>query len=347
MNVVNKLFIYLILFQLPFSATKAQETWPSPEVEQMHRHALEYMAMKNYKDAITTFKQLLTFTPDKILVITELGNCYYLTGDYIGTIEILKPIITKKEVTEQVYQLLAASYTAQKHYKDAKKIISKGLRDFPKSGLLFYQEGCTYKVDKDNTEALAAWREGIRLAPDYALNYREAAIIFLDTDINTESVLWGLLDGETYLDLKHDTTNDDTLKLMIYAGWKTFFDNLSDDHSTNNTPFDQAVKDIYKQLTPVVSDGVTTENLTMVRTRFLMEWFRKHNEDFSYFGLFKFHDELLRNGWFDIYNEWLFGYAEDKAQYQAWMQFHEGDMAKFEEWKKKSEFKPFVQIGTD
>ena len=107
--------------------------------------------------------------------------------------------------------------------------------------------------------------------------------------------------------------------------------------------FIDTIQQIYRSLTPVVSDGITTENLTMVRTRFLMDWFTNNAAKYPY-SLFVYQDYLLKNGLFDIYNEWLFGKVESIVEYNAWNQFHPGEIDLFLEKKHAYRFHP---LSTD
>ena len=111
------------------------------------------------------------------------------------------------------------------------------------------------------------------------------------------------------------------------------------EHATQPSTFLDAVEKTYLALTPVVSDGITTENLTMVRTRFLMDWFDKYAGKYPY-SLFSYQDYLVKNGLFDIYNEWLFGQAESVVEYNAWKQFHTGEMEFFMEKRQSNSLHP-------
>ena len=70
-----------------------------------------------------------------------------------------------------------------------------------------------------------------------------------------------------------------------------------------------------------------------------MDWQTAYGGKYS-FPLFSYLDEMLATGHFDIYNQWLFGAAENSQQYDAWNKFHEGDMARFESWKAANPFNP-------
>jgi tetratricopeptide repeat protein len=352
--IVQKLYLQAIPFLLAIHSN-AQQQWPSPEVEQMYRHAQEYTVSGNLKDAVTTYKQAIILAPDKTILYKELGNVQYLSGDFHDAEQTLSALQSSKEMDAQSYRLLAASQAGQQKIKDAKKTLKEGMARFPGSGLLYAESGREYKLENKQEDALNAWLDGIEQAPDYPQNYYEAALIYL----HTEKVFWGLIYGEFFLcikpasraDNKQDTLRDGTLKTLLYAGWKKMFDNIGSSqqpeygHAKTNhevKTFEDAVMKIYTMLTPVVSDGITTENLTMVRTRFLMEWFSQYANKYP-FSLFAYQDELVRNGRFDIYNEWLFGRSENDVQFDAWNKFHEGDISRFLLWQNGHHIQPRAQ----
>ena len=320
---LKKILLHSVMLSSAFAAS-AQDSWPSPEVAQMRNQAQANIARGNYKDAITTFRQAIVLAPDKFVLYEGLGKALYLSGSYVEAVQTLRPFIDKPEASEEFYALLDASYISQEDIKRAREVLKKGLDHFPASGPLYHDLGDLYDREKKPEEALGAWVEGIHKDPAYALNYYDAARKYLDGG----DMMPGLLYGEIYLNIAQDGSRADTLKKMLFTGYKNMFDNIA---AANNRPsnttgsFIYAVKQIYLNLTPVVSDGITTENLTMVRTRFLMDWFAKYADKYPY-SLFVYQDYLVKNGLFDIYNEWLFGKAESIVEYNAWNQFHPGEM---------------------
>ena len=322
----------------------AQESWPSPEAEQIYTHARQYLALGNYKDAVITYKQAILIAPGKVAIYRELGKALYLSGDFTEAKKVLLEIPAKADAGEEYYQLLAACMTAKQEFKTAKATLKTGIEKYPLSGLLYHEAGNLELLEGNPEEALQAWLTGIQKAPGYQRNYYDAANIYLGTN----EVMCGLLYGELFLTMEQDTTGADELKRKLFAGYKTMFDNFGGDEvpgfgkTAKALPvnsFGDAVGQIYRGLTPVVSDGATTENLTMVRTRFLMEWFQAYKSKYP-FSLFDYQDEMIRTGHFDIYNEWLFGMAESAESYKAWNTFHEGDMERFLKWKKTLNYIP-------
>jgi len=299
----------------------------------MYSHAHEYLQMGNLDGAITTYKQLLTFVPGNATVSTELADAYYRKGDFQHTTDVLATVTGTAAASEQAYQLMAAGQAGLNHYKEAKETTKAGLQRFPNSGLIYFEQGKVYFEDNEEPDALRSWMDGTEKAPAYAPNYHEIAMSFF----NCDEVLWGLVYGEQYLAMPHDTAGDDGFKKSLFDAWKKFFNHIAEPAA--KVTFSGTERDIlnsYKQLTPVVSDGTGTENLTMVRTRFLMEWGKRGDMQ----DIFRYEETLVREGWFDIYNEWLFGKAESDVQYQAWNTFHEGAMNKYLAWRAEHPYLP-------
>ncbi len=63
------------------------------------------------------------------------------------------------------------------------------------------------------------------------------------------------------------------------------------------------------------------------------------------FPLFTHQDSLLRNGWYDIYIEDIYGKAENKLQYESWNKFHTGSMDSFSSWQIDHSFIPTTLTG--
>ena len=340
--VMSKRILLSSLLLLQLSTAVAQHTWATPELSQMYFHAGEYMVLGNYKEAITIYKQALLIDPDKFILCKDLGNAQFLSGNYSEAVYTLQPLIDRVEADEQCYYLLAESYAMLRNTKEARNVLNKGVDHFPASGMLYYETGKMHALERKQDAALDAWLKGIEKAPAYAPNYYEAALVYQ----RTGNTIWSLLYGEIYLNLAKDTTGIAETKQMLVIGYKAMFDKIAETRQTKQQPvtsFTDAVQDVYSRLTPVVSDGINTENLTMVRTRFVMDWRSKYGSKYP-FSLFSYHDYLLRNGLFDIYNEWLFGNAINAAEYNAWNQFHPGEL---DIWFQRKREHPLMPATTD
>ncbi len=322
---IKQLFLCFILFSCKLLCL-GQEKWASPELEQMHNNVLAYEKLGNYKDAIVTLKQLMSIAPGMPGLKTELGNLYYLSGSYELGVETLNPLIDDGNATDSTYYLLASCQIERKQYKQAGRTLDKGLKKYLCSGLLLHTRGQLFLHNNDADAAIVRFISGINRAPEFKENYLAACHTMLGKGKEYPMLTLALKFGETYLVMRADTSGNDSLKQIIYNGWGMLFNSLAAEININDSSLS-----IYRELTPVISDGITTENLTMVSTRLLM----KFNDTAAFQdALFTYQLELIRNGWFDIYNEWLFGKAEHMGQYDGWNKFHKGDMERFEQWRE-------------
>jgi len=88
----------------------------------------------------------------------------------------------------------------------------------------------------------------------------------------------------------------------------------------------------------MVTTGINTEVITMVRTKFILDWFNTYAGKFPY-KLFDFQQQLIKDGLFDAYNQWLFGSVEDLAAYESWTKTNADDYKKFTTFQKSRIFK--------
>jgi tetratricopeptide (TPR) repeat protein len=278
----------------------------------------------------------------------DLANAYYLAGYYEEAQKTLDPIIKSGQADEQSFQVMAASYLEQKEDRKAKNYLQKGLERYPHSGLLYNQQGKMQEALQNEEEALKSWLNGIEQDPAFHLNYYDAARTYM----RSTKTVWAVIYGEIFLNMEQQTARANETRTMLVAAYKRLYNSFAvgempkykgKDKSPGLTGFEGAVYNTYLKLSPVVSDGFNIENLVMLRTRFMIEWTEQHAKQYP-FTLFKRQDDMLRNGYFDTYNQWLFGKAISPQEYDAWNKFHEKEMPAFEEWLKSH---PYQALGAD
>ena len=100
----------------------------------------------------------------------------------------------------------------------------------------------------------------------------------------------------------------------------------------DKNPFEKAFLTIMNKQNSVVMRGINAESLTMIRTRFILDWSQQYKEQFPFY-LFDYHEQLLKQGLFPAYNQWIFGAAQNLAAYETWTQTNNkenGDFIKFQ-----------------
>src|SRR5262249_34132692 len=106
----------------------------------------------------------------------------------------------------------------------------------------------------------------------------------------------------------------------------------------NKNEFSKAFLESMQKQSSLAGRGITTETLTMIRTRFILEWFDKYATRFPY-KLFDYQRQLVQQGLFDAYNQWLFGAVENLAAYDAWTKSHDEEYKNFTAFQKTRVFK--------
>ncbi len=347
-KVKNKLVLVLLMFLFaPCSVGQAyaQDNPRSPELKQMYNHTMEFIAAKNYQSAILILKQEITLEPENILLPEQMGKALLLNGQVRESINILNETIGKTNADTDAYHYLVLAYMSDGKTKQALKIADWGLTKFPTSGMLQNDRGKIFEINGNDEQALNCYLSGMDNNYSFSENYKDASQIYFKYDDN----LLGAIYLEIYLNLPHDTTNNDTLKKQLYTGWQNLCKyNIPNKNKKTDNPVSLGQKPDYTmaisselfELSPTTSDGVSTENLTMLRTRFVMNYLRKYRGTKLSFELFEWQNELIKNGKFDIYNEWLFGKAESEPNFIAWNTFHDGDMNRFLAWKVNHTYPP-------
>ncbi len=328
-------------------ANAQNESWPSPEVETLFQSAQSALAAGNFGPAIASFQQAIALAPDKPILYRDLANAYLLSGNYRRAENTITPLIENDRADAQAYAIAASVQTALHEDKKARKLLDKGLEKYPASGFLFHEKGKYYEQQHDLPEALKTWIAGIAADPGYHVNYYEAARAYMQTD----QPVWAILYAEIFINLERYTPRSGETRKLLLVAYKRLYGTPDAESvpcfgkASKAAPanFKEAVEQTFLHLAPVLSDGFSTENLTMLRTRFSIEWSARYVVRYP-FSLFNYWDDLLRAGHFDAYNQWVFGRAENEAQYNAWIKFHPEALPAYE---KYAGTHPFLPTASD
>jgi tetratricopeptide (TPR) repeat protein len=235
-----------------------------------------------------------------------------------------------------VYQLAGNVYKALEQPKDAEKLYKRAIKKFPNSGALYSEYGELLWAVKDYS-AIELWERGIRQDPSFAGNYYNAALFYY----YTKDKVWSLLYGEIFVNMENLTERAVNMKKLLLDGYKQklFADADLMAGTDKNTPeFAKAFLQTAGKQASLVNRGITTEILTMVRTRFILDWFATHGAKYP-FKLFDYQQQLLKEGMFEAYNQWLFGTVESLPAYDNWIKTHAEAHTAFTNFQKNRVFK--------
>jgi hypothetical protein len=97
-----------------------------------------------------------------------------------------------------------------------------------------------------------------------------------------------------------------------------------------NEEFGKSVYQVLDSASGPALRGLTNESLTMIRTRFILDWFSKYENKYP-FKLFEQQRQLLQNGLFEAYDQWLFLEGLNPEAFASWIQQYADEYARLRE----------------
>lgn len=305
------------------------------DVKSLQLKAREFTQQGDYPNAQLVLNKAIQQSPENIDLQNDLLFNYYLSQDYAKAVELGKKLIAVPNADIRSYQILGLSYRNIEEVKESEKLYRAGIKAYPYSGVLFNEYGEFLVSRKKLEEAIDWWEKGIAADPNYSGNYYNAAKYYY---VSTDKV-WGLIYGEIFVNLESYSRRTPEIKQMLLDGYKKYYTNLNSLKSPNEkNSFEQTFTTLLNKYSATMGIGVTAASLTMMRTKFLLDWYEKEPGKFA-FRLFDYQRQLTREGYFEAYNQWLFGAAQSLPDFQQWTQANQKAYDGFIEFQKGRVFK--------
>ncbi|MBL0055659.1 MAG: hypothetical protein IPP31_05585 [Chitinophagaceae bacterium] len=321
---MGKIRAFVLMIGFSFLASSA---W-AQDVNQLQETARIFMTQGDYANAILVLNRAHKLQPGNMEVSKSLGLNYYFAKDYAKALEIYKPLLESEDADDQCFQVAGDIYMVLDEVKECEKVYRKGLKKFPSSGPLYNELGELLWTKKDYT-AIKYWEKGIETDPGFSKNYYNACLFYY---FSTDKI-WSLLYGETFLNIEPRSSLAGEVKNILLEGYKKLFAEVDLEKGiTDPNSFTAAYLQTMNKQSQIAAMGITTESLTMIRTRFILEWYPENAKKYP-FKLFELHQQLLQEGMFDAYNQWIFTAAQSLPVYQNWTTTHAqeyGELIRFQ-----------------
>jgi tetratricopeptide (TPR) repeat protein len=276
----------------------------------------------DYANAILILNRALAKEPNNLEIAKDLGLNYYYMKDYNKCVEVLKPLFERNDVDDQCFQIAGDAYWAMEDAAGAESIYRKGLKKLPTSGALYNELGKVLWTKNDYT-AIKEWEKGIEYDPGFAGNYYNASKYYYFT---TDKV-WSLLYGEIFINIDPKSIYSAEIKNILVEGYKKLFAETNlEKNNKDKSPFAIAYLKTMNKQNSLVTSGINTETLIMIRTRFILEWDASYATKYPY-KLFQLQKQYIQEGLFDAYNQWVFATAQNLPAYQTWTNAHAKEYA--------------------
>ncbi|HUC83460.1 MAG TPA: tetratricopeptide repeat protein [Flavisolibacter sp.] len=320
---MKKLFFSLALFASLSSFSQSA-----------HETAFAFMRTGDHDNAILVLNKALQTDADNEQLLQDITLAYYYKKDFAQARGYAKKLIDKDDIAASSYQIAGTVFRALEEVKEADKLYKKAIKKYPNHGALYSEYG-ELLWSKNDDGAIAEWERGIQADPSYAGNYYHASTYYF----YTKDKVWSIIYGEIFVNMEYLTERAREIKEQLLKAYKEkIFLNTTPVNSKGMSPFAQAVYDTYAKQEGVTTKGVTVESLTMIRTRFILDWYKNYAEKFP-FRLFDYQQQLIREGMFEAYNQWLFGPIENLAAFEQWTKTNAEAYKKFTTFQRGRIFK--------
>ena len=302
----------------------------------LHETARTFMRQGDFDNAIIVLNRALQKDHDNIEMQKDLVQSYYYKRDFAKALQGIESLINRNDADVVTFQIAGNVYKALEDPKEADKLYKKGLKKFPKSGALYSEYGELLWAKKDFS-AINQYEKGIEVDPTYAGNYYNAALYYY----YVKDKVWTLVYGEIFVNMESLTERAVAMKQLLFDAYKEklFAEaDLSKGEEKNKSDFAKAFLQTMNKQASLAEKGINTETLTMIRTRFILDWFENYASRFP-FRLFEYHRQLLQEGMFEAYNQWLFGTVENLTAYDIWTKNHSEEYTSFTNFQKGRVFK--------
>lgn len=303
----------------------------NPDAANLFNSARRFIAKGDYSNAILVLNRAIQLQPDKLEYREQLAYTYYLDQNLEQATKIISPLLRNDQATPMTFQIGGDIYQANRDPKGAEKLYKRGLHKFPSSGGLYNDLGQLYFNMSKYSDALRSWVKGIQSDPGFSLNYYNASRTYYYSD----DKVWAIIYGEIFVNLEPFTTHTAEIKGILMESYKKIF--ASPQMITGDLPpmrnergnrdqsavpdFRKAFLNTLAKNAEVITGGVTPESLVMLRVRFLLDWNNLYHLYYP-FALFDDQQELLKQGLFEAYNQWIFGPAANYSAFKNWTALH-------------------------
>lgn len=328
---MKHLFVAALLSLTAGTITAQDQDWKA-----MHEKAKTFTREGDYRNAILVLNRALEKESNNLELKKDLAFAHYLNRDYVHALEVAKPLQEDPQVDVQSFQILGMVYKAIEEAKEAEKMYKAALKKFPNSGVIYNEYGEMMWSKKSYSDAIKLWEKGIEVDPTQSGNYYNAAKYYYFT----KDKVWGLIYGEIFVNLESYSKRTPEIKMLLLDGYKKLFleSDIMKGQDTKNEFVNAWLEIMKSQAGYVASNGITSETLSAVRTKFVITYQERFARRFP-FRLYEYQQQLLKSGMFEAYNQWLFETATNLSAYESWTKTHADEYNQFSTFQKNRVFK--------
>ena len=326
---MKKYLVVIIGFLLLFTGDMLAQS-----ASELRETARSFLQQADYANAVLVLNRAVQIEPKNIDILKDLSLAYYLQKDNPKALEVIKPVIDGNDADDQSFQIAGNIYQQMDMPKESEKLYRKGIKKFPDSGPMYNELGELLWAQQDYS-AIKLWEKGIEVDPGFSKNYYNASKYYF----LTTNKVWSIFYGEIFINIEPIGNKTPEIKGIILEGYKKLFADAYITKATGETgKFEAAFLQVMNKQSNLAALGINPESLTMIRTRFILDWYSTGAERPAC-KLFELQRQLLQEGMFNAYNQWIFGPVQNLATYQNWVTNHAAEYGEFNRFQRGRVFK--------
>ncbi|MBK8310977.1 MAG: hypothetical protein IPL04_08865 [Chitinophagaceae bacterium] len=271
-----KKYLSLILLVIASFLATAQPEDPKT----LHETAKTFMRTGDFDNAIIVLTRALQQDKNNLEMQKDLVMTFFLKRDYQKAKEGAEELMSREDADVVTFQIAGNIYKALEEVKECEKMYKKALKKFPKSGSLHSEYGELLFAIKDFS-AIQLWEKGIEVDPGFGGNYYNAALYYF----YAKDKVWSLIYGEIFVNMESLSERGAAMKQQLLQAYKEklFADaNLMTGEEKNKSEFAKAFLTSMGKQSSLANKGITVETLSMIRTRFILDWYANNAAKFPF-----------------------------------------------------------------
>lgn len=303
----------------------------------LYNIARAFMLEGDLDNAITNYNTILKNNPGNIDALQDYCYILYLKKEYPKAVSVGKELIANPKANDQSYQLLGLAYKGMKAFPEAAQLYKTALEKYPESGMLWNDYGEMFAMQGRMEEAIKQWESGIKLSPNVANNYYNAAMYYYKVK---QEWFWAIQYGEIFVNLDSYSEQTANIKTKVAESFLKLsnVDTLNKLTRSANNNFEKKWLELFALLNPTTKEKITTEGLTFIRRKIATAWKEGGNASNYPFHLYEHHLYLDKENLFDAYDQWLFGNVLDEERFKTWVNQHAREFGFFKDLQQNKRY---------
>jgi tetratricopeptide (TPR) repeat protein len=289
-----------------------------------YSNAQAFIKQKNYEDAILEMREAVALDKNNMLLNRDYAYTFLLHKKYGPAAIIIEETMKLPDADETVFVLACEIHSIKNDYKSASIAIDNGIQKFPLSAQLLSTKAAFLYSYKEDAAAIDLWQRAIDIQPNYADSYYQLAAAL---DTNSATLAKSIFYAECYWLTDRSSAKGIQMQQLLFRNYEKLYHNLFNKNTTpkitlpntdsKNVNMEYRYFRILKSNKYILIDGFTLDNLISLRKRSLEDWVATQSSD-NIPAMLQYHQRLMHEQLFDVYNTILFGKYMNANYDQQW-----------------------------